>query len=473
MSTFSLPLRPLALAVSVLFLGGCAMFSPDGGFAKVQSLTKERIGKDVTLVKSEADAATVEKTIEPLLAKPLSVDDAVTIALLNNRGLQADYAELGIAEANLVQAGRLQNPLFSFSRLTRGDELSIERQLMLPIMNLLTMPLATKIERRFFEQAQLRAASDALRVADETRRAYFGAVAAQETVKYMEQVKLSAEAGAELAHKMAQVGNWSKLDQAREQTFYADAVTQLARAKQTYASERERLTRLMGLWGSRTAFQLPDRLPALPAAPRDVTDIEAQALQNRLDVLMARRDLLGLADSYKLTNATRFINVLDAGYIRNSFNESPKRETGYAIELNIPLFDWGSARTARAEAVYMQAVNRAAETAVNARSEVRKAYVGYRSAYDIARHYRDEVVPLKKRISEEQLLRYNGMLTSVFTLLADARSQVMSVNASIEALRDFWIAESTLQMAQTGGSPSRTPPGNASAGTASTEPAAH
>jgi len=469
---FSLPLRPLALAVSLLFLSGCATFSQDGGFSKVQSLTKERIGKDVTLVKSESDAATVEKTIEPLLAKPLSVDDAVTIALLNNRGLQADYAELGIAEANLVQAGRLQNPLFSFTRLTRGDELEIDRQLMLPIMNLLTMPLATKMERRFFEQAQLRAASDALRVADETRRAYFAAVAAQETVKYMEQVKLSAEASAELAFKMAQVGNWSKLDQAREQTFYADAVTQLARAMQAQGAEREKLTRLMGLWGSKTAFQLPDRLPALPAAPRDVNDIEAQAMQNRLDVLMARRELAGLADSFRLTKATRFINVLDVGYLRNSYNHSPKRETGYAIELQIPLFDWGGARVAKSEAIYMQAVNRAAEIAVNARSEVREAYAGYRGAYDIAKHYRDEVVPLKKRISDEQMLRYNGMLISVFTLLADARSQVMSVNASIEALRDYWIADSALQMAQTGRSAEgamRSSQTNAAAA----EPAAH
>lgn len=472
MQTFSYPLRPLALAVSVLFLSGCATFSQDGGFSQVQSLTKERIGKDVTRVQSDADAATVEKTIEPLLAQPLGVDDAVTIALLNNRGLQADYAALGIAEANLVQAGRLRNPLFSFTRLTRGDELSIERQLMLPVMNLLTMPLATKIERRFFEQAQLRAAGDALRVADETRRAYFAAVAAQETVKYMEQVKLSAEAGAELAFKMAQVGNWSRLDQAREQTFYADAVAQLARAKQTHASEREKLTRLMGLWGSKTAFQLPDRLPALPAAPREAADIEVQALHNRLDVLMARRELAGIADSFGLTRATRVVNVLDVGYMRNSFNQTPGRETGYAIELNIPLFDWGSARVARAEAIYMQAVDRAAETAVNARSEVREAYAGYRSAYDIAKHYRDEVVPLKKRISDEQMLRYNGMLTSVFTLLADARSQVMSVNASIEALRDFWIADSALQMAQTGQSTAGAPR-NSSSPAVSAEPAAN
>ncbi len=453
MKTLTFPLRPLAMATSLLVLGGCASFSSDGGFSSVQALTKERIGKDVTWVKSDADAETVEKTIEPLLVKPLTVDDAVTIALLNNRGLQADYAELGIAEANLVQAGRLRNPVFSFTRLARGNQIEIDRQLMLPIMNLLTMPLATKIERRFFEQAQLRAAGDALRVADETRRTYFAAVAAQETVQYRRQVKLSAEASAELALKMAQAGNWNKLEQAREQAFYADAVTQLARAMQTQGGEREKLTRLMGLWGSQTAFQLPDRLPALPAAPREVADIEAQAMQNRLDVMMARRELAGLADSLGLTKATRFINILDVGYVRNSYSESPKRETGYAIELQIPLFDWGGARVAKSEAIYMRATNRAAEIAVNARSEVRGAYAGYRGAYDIAKHYRDEVVPLKKRISDEQMLRYNGMLISVFTLLADARSQVMSVNASIEALRDYWMAESALQMAQTGGSP--------------------
>lgn len=450
MRTPSSMLQPITFAASILVLSGCATFSKDGGFSSVQSLTQERIGKSVTWVKSDSDAATVEKTIEPLLAKPLSVDDAVTIALLNNKGLQADYAELGIAEANLVQAGRLRNPLFSFGRLKRGDDIEIDRKLMLPVMSLLTMPLASKIERRFFEQAQMRAAGDALRIADETRRAYFSAIAAQQSVTYMEQVKVSAETSAELARKMAEVGNWSKLEHAREQAFYADAVTQLARAMQTHVMERESLTRLMGLSGDKTDFKLPDLLPPLPKAPREINDIEAQAMQNRLDVMMARRELAGLSDSLGLTKATRFINILDVGYLHNSYNQSPSRETGYEIELQIPLFDWGGARVARSEALYMQAVNRAAETAINARSEVRTAYASYRSAYDIAKHYRDEVVPLKKRISDEQMLRYNGMLISVFTLLADARAQVMSVNASIEALRDYWMAESELQMAQTG-----------------------
>jgi outer membrane protein TolC len=98
----------------------------------------------------------------------------------------------------------------------------------------------------------------------------------------------------------------------------------------------------------------------------------------------------------------------------------------------------------------MQAVNRAAATAVNARSEVREAYADFRSTFDLARHYRDEVVPLHKRISEETVLRYNGMLVDVFELLADAREQVASVTASIEATREFWLAESRLQEAIAG-----------------------
>lgn len=447
------PLRPVAIAASILFLGGCASFSADGGFSSAQSLTKDRIGQEIKWVKNDEDAASVAKTIEPLLAKPLSVDDALKIALLNNRGLQANYAELGIAEANLVQAGRISNPTFSFGRLRRGDEVEIDRSLMLPVMSLLTMPFVKKIEGRRFEQAQLRAASDALAVADATRRAYFSAVAAQETVKYMQQVKESAEASAELARKMTAVGNWSRLDQSREQGFYADTTVQLARALQSHVTEREKLTRLMGLWGTRTNFKLPDRLPALPKMPEEINDAEALAMQNRLDILMAKRELAGLSDSLGLTKATRFVNILDVGFMHNSYQDAPTSENGFEISLEIPLFDWGGAKVSKAEATYMQAVNRSAEMAINARSEVRQSYAAYRTAYDVAKHYRDEIVPLKKRISDEQMLRYNGMLISVFTLLADAREQVTSVNDSIEALRDYWIAESALKMAQTGRSP--------------------
>jgi outer membrane protein TolC len=198
--------------------------------------------------------------------------------------------------------------------------------------------------------------------AHHTRKAWFQAVAATELATYMAQAQKSAEASAELARRMAAVGNMPRLAQAHAQIFYAEATAQLARARHNATAARERLARLVSLPGEELAHRLPDRLPGLP-----------------------------------------------------------------------------------------HAVDGARATALQERSDVREAYQAYRTAFDIARHYRDEIVPLRKQISEEVLLRYNGMLTSVFELLADSRQQAAAAQASIEALRDFWLAEADLQLALAAG----------------------
>ncbi|HVK94827.1 MAG TPA: TolC family protein, partial [Noviherbaspirillum sp.] len=433
-----------------LILSGCATFSRDGGLDAVSTMTSERTGQAVQFSKPTSAANLPSEAVSQLVAKPLTPDSAVRIALLNNKALQASLAELGVAESDLVQAGRLRNPGFSFGRMRAGDDVEIERSIMFDLVGLLTMPIRSGIEQGRFEQAKLQAASQAVQLAAETRRAYFNAVAAQQTAVYMAQVQAAAEAGAELARRMAKVGNWSKLDQAREHLFYADATAQVARARHNATVTREQLTRLLGLWGTHTAFMLPERLPDLPQAPNEMGDVEQQAMSQRLDVQMAKHDAEATASALGLTKATGFINVFDAGYTNKSETGNP-RANGYEIALELPLFDWGGVRTAKAEAAYMQAVHRTADTAIRARSQVRESYSAYRTTYDLAKHYRDEVVPLRKRISDEVLLRYNGMLTSVFELLADARDQINSVNAAIEAQRDFWIAETDLQSAINGG----------------------
>lgn len=441
--------RPLAVGLAALLLAGCATFSQDGGFNTVSTITKERTGQSVQFTKPGSNTESIDANVDQLLSKPLTPDTAVQVALLNNKGLQASLAELGIAEADLVQAGRMRNPSFSFGKMRGDHEVEIERSIMFDLVGLLTIPLRSNIESRRFEQAKLQAASQAVRLAADTRKAYFNAVAAEQTVQYMEQVGIAAEASAELAKRLAQVGNFSKLDQAREQAFYADAIAQIARAKHNAVAAREQLSRVMGLWGEKTAFQLPDRLPDLPKAPNTINDVESQAMQQRLDVQMAKKDAETTASALGLSKATGFINVLHAGYQNKSVTDAP-RENGYEIELELPIFDWGRSRTAKAEAIYMQSVHRTADTAIRARSDVREAYSAYRTSYDLAKHYRDEVVPLRKKISDEMLLRYNGMLASVFELLADARTQIGSVNAAIEAQRDYWLAETDLQAAING-----------------------
>jgi outer membrane protein TolC len=448
-------MRNRLVTLAVFALAGCATFQDDARFSPVEQAVKERTGADTKWAKNEEEANTVRGRVKELLAKPLGPTEAVQIALLNNAGLQASYAEVGIAEADLVQASRWRGPTFSFARLRRGDEIETERGVFFDVLGLLTIPLSVRSQEKRLESVQHRAAGEGLRVALHTRKAWFEAVAAQETAAYMEQVKDSAEASAELARRMAAAGNFPKLTQAREQAFYAEATAQFARARHNATASRERLSRLMGLWGADLRFQLPERLPELPKALREGGELEAQALAQRLDVQGARREAESVAQSLGLTKATRFIDLLEVGLLRNT-ETGLERQEGWEIELGIPLFDFGAARTARAERVYMQAVNRTIETAIDARSEVRENFSAYRTAFDVARHYRDEIVPLRKRISEEVLLRYNGMLISVFELLADSREQVAAVNAYIEVVRDFWFADADLQMALTGRSPGAT-----------------
>jgi outer membrane protein TolC len=447
------PRLPRAGALTVMMaaavLGGCASFSPDGGFASVEQTAKARLGRDVVWARSDADQNRIDTRVAQLLAKPLTADDAVQVALLNNRGLQATFQELGITEADVVQAARLPNPGLSIGRLTRGSEIEVDLGIHFNLARLLAMPLVAPIEARRFEQVQGLVAMSVLKLGADTRKAYVLTLAAEESVRYMRQVQQAAVTGAELARRMEQVGNFNKLQRAREQGFAADAAINLARAEQAQRAARERLIRLLGLWGAQTQFTLPERLPDLPRAALELPDVERAALAERLDVQAARLATERMASNLGLTRTTRFINVLELGLLRNSSNEAPTQR-GWEVALELPLFDWGEARIAKAEAIYMQALHRAAETAIDARSEVREAYTAYRSAYDIARYHQDEVVPLRKQIAEENLLRYNGMLIGVFELLADARAQIASVNAAIDARRDFWVAQADLEMALIG-----------------------
>ena len=446
------PLLVLALASA---LAGCASFSGDGGRARVDALASARIGQRLPApadAQRNAEASeAAQNELQQLLAAPLTPNGAVRIALLNNPRVKIALAELGIAEADLVQAGRLRNPRLGFGRMSGDDGIEIDRSVMFDLAGLLTLPMRVAVEQRRFEQAQLQAALQAVRLASDTRRAYFQAIAAAQSLTYLRQAALASEASAELAQRMAQAGNFSKLDEARERAFHAEVSAQLKRAEHGALAAREQLLRLLGLSGSAVTITLPERLPDLPASLVSGNDIESMALAQRLDLQVAKLDAEATAKNLGLTRVTRFVNVFELGY-QNKSTTGASRADGYEVELALPLFDSGDARLRRAEASYQRTLLRTAEVALQARAEVREGYSRMRSQYQVARQYRDEIVPARKRISEEVLLRYNGMLASVFELLADARAQITSVTAAIDAQRDYWIAESELQFATHGGS---------------------
>lgn len=448
------PFRAAGLA-GALLVSACQTFSPDAGMDVVAGVAGPALDKTIVAIRTDEDAAAARARLDGILKRTLTADAAVQAALLNNRGLQAAYDELAAAEARMVGESLPPNPSFSLVRIVGSAELEIERRIVTDILALATLPARSEIARLRFHAAQLAAALETLRVATAARRAYYEAVAARETAGFLAQAEASARASAELARRLAETGAANKLDRAREQVFHAETSAQLAAARQRAASAREALIRALGLAGGDLAFRLPDALPALPRRARSLPTVEADAIRRRVDLQIARIELDALAKSYGLTRATRFINVLDAGYAdkitRDELTGQRVRQRGFEVELQVPLFDFGEARLREAQATYMQAVDRLAEKAVNARSQAREAYATYRSAYDIASRYQRDILPLRRTIADEAQLRYGAMQIDEFALLVEARQRINATIAAVDAKRAFWLTSADLLAAVVGG----------------------
>src|SRR6266853_36363 len=333
----------VAALLSTFALSGCATFSPDGGMTVVAKVAGETIKKDVVSIRTEDDAEWAKGAVQDLLRRSLTVDAAVQIALLSNRGLQASYNELALAEADMVQESLPPNPTFSIFRIAGDGALEAERQVVGNFLALSTLPFRSEIARQRFQQAQLRAAEETLRLAAEVRRTYFRTVAANELVGMLTDAKSTAESTAQLASKLGQTGALNKLDQAREQVFYAETTADLAALRQDANSSRERLSRLLGLWDGNLDFRLPGKLPPLPRRPLSLPRIEVDAVGHRIDLQIARIELAALAKSLDLTGATRFVTLLDvAGVDRKTVDPNGtafrEREFGSARRLqDLPL----------------------------------------------------------------------------------------------------------------------------------------
>ncbi|PSH61435.1 copper resistance protein [Phyllobacterium brassicacearum] len=458
-------LKILVAVAGPLVVSGCAssgmtaaVSDPAAGFSTVQARTSGAIGKQAVWAQSQAETKSLAERIRNLVyKKTIGADTAVQVALLNNRGLQAAYAEVGLSAADVWQETMPVNPTASVSYSSIGIGRIIETAITSNILAMMTRSRRVGIADARFRQAQLNAAQETLRVAADTRRAWINAVAAWETVSYLNRSQVAADAASDLAQKLGETGAFSKTGQAREHVFNAELTGETAKARLNARLAKEELTRLMGLWGQDVDYSVPNALPALPKGPKNKSGIEAEALRNRIDLDVAKLELEATAKSYGLTNATRYVTdlqLMGGVEVEQEEEEGDKKDvvSGAAeLEFSIPIFDTGQARMRKAELTYVRVANLLAEKAVNVRSETRSAYQAYRSTYDIARHYRNSVLPLRAKIEEESILTYNGMITNTFELLADTRARITSNILSLNAKREFYLAEVNLGTAIYGG----------------------
>ena len=436
-------------ALGLAVLTGCASVSLDQNINRVNDEAGNFTGGQLALARTQGERDQRAQAAQALLAQPLEQKDAVQLALVNSPSLQTLLAQGWAESANAAQVGRIANPIFSFERMVAGNELEFGRALSFGLLDLLTLPVRHGVATRRIEQAQLRLTSDVVDQITRVRQGWVRAVAAQQALKYAKQVYESAEAGAELARRMQAVGNFNRITRAREQAFYADAATRLSAAQHQATASREELVRLLGLdEAQEQALKLPERLPDLPKQPLEPQTVASQATQARLDIRLAQAALDGAAKAQGLNMVTSFTDIELEGRRNTSFDRAEgTRSTarGWEIAVRLPIFDWGGMQRDAMNAQTLAAANQLEATVRSAGSNLRESYSAYRTAYDVARHHRDEVVPLRKVISEENQLRYNGMLISAFELLADARDQVSAVMAAIDAQQQFWLADAAIQ----------------------------
>ncbi len=433
--------KSFLLAALPLAIAGCTTTNPKAALDDVNQTVASRTGQPIQTMTRE--------TVDALLQTNLTAQSCVTIALLNNRSLQAEYENIGISQADLAQAARLRNIEIAGSWRFPNRPPSLmnaEYSAAADFLDALTLPARKKIAKRNLEQTKLRVADAVLRLAADVQAAFYTAQAGENLAKRLAVIVEVNEAAADVAQRQFDAGNINELELRNQRASAAQARLDLMQAQAHTRVERERLNRLLGLSGPQTHWQIADELPAPPATEVPLENLETLAVSQRLDLAALRSDAEAVAAALRLKKNTRFIPGVTVG-VSTERDTGGQRITGPNLALELPLFDQGQPAVARLAAQYRQAQANLAALENNVRSEVRQSQDALLATRQAAEHYAKVLLPERQRILRETLLHYNAMQKSSYELLAAKEREQVAERGYVEALRDYWIARAELERA--------------------------
>ena len=446
--------RPVGLLLASA-LAACASTSPQPAFRDTATLVEARAGRQVVWDRGTADDGALAAKVHDLLARPLTVETAVQVALVNNRTLQATYEDLTIAQADLVQAGLLQNPVFgagvSFpiaGSAQTGFGLSVSQD----FLSVFLLAARKKVAEAELRATERRVGDAVLRMAKEVEIAYYSLTAAQQIAAMRRTILEAGDAGLDLALRQHAAGNISDLDLANEQGLYEQVRTDLLRSDADVITARETLVRLLGLWGADVGYRVVDKLPELPDDEIAVDHLESLAVSRRLDLAAAHEEARAVSHALAMAKNYRWLGGTSVGA---GVERAPEGFTvaGPNVGVELPLFDQKRAVIARLEGQLRARLAREAALTVEVRSEVRATQGRMLATRAVVERYAKVVVPLRQRIVALTLERYNGMLVGAYQLLQAKESEVTGYREFIEALRDYWVARADLERATGGALP--------------------
>src|SRR2546430_383205 len=440
----TMKLRKPFLLWGTVALAGCAHVDPNPAFRELANTVHLRTGKRVQWNRGTAEDAQAQAAVSSLLSRPLTAESAVQIALLNNHTLQATYEELGIAQADLVEAGLLRNPIFTFERRFPGQAAEID--LLKEFIDIVLLPLRKRIAAAQFEAAKLRVGHEILKTAAEVRAAFYEHQGDQQLVDLRKTVAEATERSAETALKMKEAGNLRNLDLANKQATHAQAKIELAKAQSEAVQSREKLNKLMGAFGAQTNWTVASRLPELPGGEVSTSQLESRAIQQRLDLAAARQQFIAEARARGIARAEAILEKAEIGghyerEIEGTYSVGP------SVNVPIPIFNQGQPASARASAKMRQAGQRYLALAADIRSDVRSARDKMLLSRREVEYFKSTALPTRTRVTEESQLEYNAMQIGPFQLLQAKQEEVTTGAESVEALRDYWVARAELEKA--------------------------
>ena len=447
-------LKKTGWLVGLLLLSGCTTVALHAGFDEVKAVVEQRSASTIFWNNgTDLDKEAADK-VNSLITAKLTADETVQIALLNNRDLQAVYSDLGVAQADLVQAGLFNNPIFdaAIKFPTSGGQANLELVAVMNFLDVFYMPLRKRVAAARFEEAKFRVTGVVLDFAARTRIAFYLHLANEQLLELRQTIVQALSASLDLARRLHEAGNITDLDFARERALAEAGKLALRSAEIAVSQSREQLNNLMGLWGKDTGWQTDGRLPDIPAQPVPTEDIERVTLTRSIDLSHARQRIVVAGEQLGFNRTTALIPELHVGPFAER-NEGAW-EVGPVLEFPIPLFDQGQSRVGRAAAELRRTQQEYYALGVRIRSTARAVRDRLKGSQDRALYYRDIMLPLRERIVNEAQLQYNAMQLSPFQLLRAKEQQIETAVAYIETLRDYWLAHGDASQLLSGRLPS-------------------
>jgi cobalt-zinc-cadmium efflux system outer membrane protein len=465
--------RTLALVLA-LALPSCASMDKARGHDDVAKIVQRHTGYRTGWEHGSPDERKIAERVAQLMSGGLTRDRAVAIALINSPHLQATYESLDISQADLVQAGLISNPTVGGSvgfRMNGSGRTEYEVSIVESFLDIFMLPLRKRVAEQQFVTATLRVANEALDTAAEVSKEFAEVQSEVETVELMRSITDAAQAAADLGQRLFDAGNVTERARASERAVYEQAQLDLARDELTLLEHREKLNRMLGLWGPRTTWTLAQRLPLVPDEDLIPDHLESLAMKQRLDVRASKRELALMDTALSLARTSRYTGLIDVGAHVHQDSDGALL-FGPTLSLELPIFDQRQAMIGRLEAQRRQAQRRVDELAIGARSEVRLASAKLDMTRRAAGQYKKALLPSRATVLEETQLEYNGMQVGLYELLAAKQAQIQSVRSYIETVRDYWVARAELERALGGRIPAAPPAAPHPAPTPTTPPAA-